>query len=438
MGTIDQGIIMQTIAYSGTKIITPYKTYDPADPSDEEFFELKLFFARREYAQIKRRMQTGRISSVLAGLYIGSKPPYGYKRKKLENEKGWMLEIAPEEAAVVRQIFEWYLRGENGEELGCSKIAARLTEMGIRPREKSKWGAETILQMLKNPVYTGKVTWGRHSTETEIKNGERKRVNRYNGQQIICDGRHEAIISEKMFESVRREILQNKKCRNPRKVALANPLAGIVVCGMCGASLHMQRNKYTSDHDLLMCPNQYCESSGAYLKSIEAATLETLKQWVNEIDAERIETQLEDVCESDGMRAALEKELETIEGQLNRLRDLLEQGIYDRETFVSRRQRPVTYLEREQILTERAEAAKVALAALENKNPPMKETIRIQAPKIRDVLTLYEEAQTLAAKNALLKSVIEKVIYIKSEKCGRVKELSQKMQLEIYPKVPKN
>ena len=51
---------MQTIAYSGTKIITPYKTYDPADPSDEEFFELKLFFARREYAQIKRRMQTGR------------------------------------------------------------------------------------------------------------------------------------------------------------------------------------------------------------------------------------------------------------------------------------------------------------------------------------------------------------------------------------------
>ena len=80
----------------------------------------------------------------------------------------------------------------------------------------------------------------------------------------------------------------------------------------------------------------------------------------------------------------------------------------------------------------------MALAALENKNPPMKETIRIQAPKIRDVLTLYEEAQTLAAKNALLKSVIEKVIYIKSEKCGRVKELSQKMQLEIYPKVPKN
>lgn len=373
-------------------------------------------------------MQTGRISSVRAGLYIGSKPPYGYKRKKLENEKGWTLEIVLEETAVVRQIFEWYLHGENGEELGCSKIAARLTEMGIRPREKSKWGAETILQMLKNPVYTGKVTWGRHSTETEIRNGERKRVNRYNGQQIICDGRHEAIISEKMFESVRREILQNKKCRNPRKVALANPLAGIVVCGMCGASLHMQRNKYTSDHDLLMCPNQYCESSGAYLKSIEAAILETLKQWVNEIDAERIETQLEDVCESDGMRAALEKELETIEGQLNRLRDLLEQGIYS----------PVTYLEREQILTERAEAAKVALAALENKNPPMKETIRIQAPKIRDVLTLYEEAQTPAAKNALLKSVIEKVIYIKSEKCGRVKELSQKMQLEIYPKVPKN
>ncbi len=38
----------------------------------------------------------------------------------------------------------------------------------------------------------------------------------------------------------------------------------------------------------------------------------------------------------------------------------------------------------------------------------------------------------------MLKSVIEKVVYIKSEKCGRVKELGQKMQLEIYTKVPKN
>ena len=62
----------------------------------------------------------------------------------------------------------------------------------------------------------------------------------------------------------------------------------------------------------------------------------------------------------------------------------------------------------------------------------------MQAPKIRDVLALYEKAQTAAGKNVMLKSVIEKVVYIKSEKCGRVKELGQKMQLEIYPKVPKN
>ena len=87
-----------------------------------------------------------------------------------------------------------------------------------------------------------------------------------------------------------------------------------------------------------------------------------------------------------------EKELETIGNQLNRLRDLLEQGVYS----------PVTYLEREQILTERAEAAKVALAALENKKPPMNEAIRMQAPKIRDVLALYEKAQTPAGKNVML------------------------------------
>jgi Site-specific recombinases, DNA invertase Pin homologs len=42
--SIDQGVIMQTFMYAGVLIVTPDKTYDPADDSDAEFFEIKLSF----------------------------------------------------------------------------------------------------------------------------------------------------------------------------------------------------------------------------------------------------------------------------------------------------------------------------------------------------------------------------------------------------------
>ena len=46
--SIDQGVIMQSFLYANTLIITPDKTYNPMDDSDAEFFEIKLFFSRRE------------------------------------------------------------------------------------------------------------------------------------------------------------------------------------------------------------------------------------------------------------------------------------------------------------------------------------------------------------------------------------------------------
>ena len=45
--TIDQGVVAQTFKYSGTKIITPNKTYNPLDEFDEEYFEFGLFMSRR-------------------------------------------------------------------------------------------------------------------------------------------------------------------------------------------------------------------------------------------------------------------------------------------------------------------------------------------------------------------------------------------------------
>ena len=87
--TIDQGILARYFKFSETKIITPTKIYDPNNEFDEEYFEFGLFMSRREYKTINRRLQNGRLLSVKEGKFIGSIAPYGYKKKKLEKQKGF-------------------------------------------------------------------------------------------------------------------------------------------------------------------------------------------------------------------------------------------------------------------------------------------------------------------------------------------------------------
>ena len=106
--TIDQGIVAQSFQYSGTKIVTPLKTYDPTNEYDEEYFEFGLFMSRREYKTIKRRLMRGREAASKEGKWVGGSCPYGYERVRVESGKGWTLKIIPEEAEIVKLIFQLY------------------------------------------------------------------------------------------------------------------------------------------------------------------------------------------------------------------------------------------------------------------------------------------------------------------------------------------
>ena len=110
--TLDQGIILNAFKYSSTKIITPMKSYDPNDEFDEEYFEFSQFMSRREYKTILRRMQRGREASVKEGKFAGSIAPFGYRRVKLPQEKGFTLEIEDTEAAAVKLAYELYAYGD--------------------------------------------------------------------------------------------------------------------------------------------------------------------------------------------------------------------------------------------------------------------------------------------------------------------------------------
>ena len=206
--TIDQGIVAQAFKFSGTKIITPSKTYDPENEFDEEYFEFGLFMSRREYKTINRRLQRGRLASVKEGKYIATYAPYGYEKVRIKNDKGFTLKPVENYAAVVRLIFELYVNGETAADgsvhaLGSHTIAVRLDEMGISPPTGSApWSDTTIRRILANPVYIGKILWKKHKTVKKVENGvvKESKVLAEKDEQVLVDGLHEAIVPVELFD----------------------------------------------------------------------------------------------------------------------------------------------------------------------------------------------------------------------------------------------
>lgn len=106
------------------------------------------------------------------------------------------LVINPDEAAVVRWIFERYL---NGDSLG--KIAAGLEQQGIpSPTGRAKWNKEAIDKLLSNEKYTGRVL-----LQKTVSTGAAQIENNGLMERYLYTGTHEAIVSDEVFRAVQDE-----------------------------------------------------------------------------------------------------------------------------------------------------------------------------------------------------------------------------------------
>lgn len=254
----DQGVVAQTFKYTNTKIITLNKIYDPNSEEDEEYFEFGLFMSRREYKTINRRMQRGRMANVLDGKYCASQPAFGYKKVRVKYGKGFTLEPVPEEAEIVKSLFQ---KRANG--VGHDIICNWLNSLEFKPRKSDVWTPATIKEMLTNPVYIGKIRWNFNKQQKKLVNGQiiRTRKKASKDELILVEGLHPAIVEEELFNLVQDTHYKNTSVR--RNLELQNPLATLVKCADCGRTMQRRpyydsktqepklRRKYTVDRDKL-------------------------------------------------------------------------------------------------------------------------------------------------------------------------------------------
>jgi site-specific DNA recombinase len=396
----DQGIILETFKNSKTKIITPRKTYDLTNEFDEEYSEFEAFMARKELKLITRRMQRGRIKSIEEGNYIGTYAPFGYDAVNI-NKRERIL-VPNEQADIVRTIYDLYIN----ENMGCNKISDYLNNRGFETARGSKWYRSAVSNIIKNKVYCGYIQWQKKDyIKPKDVNKKRTVKTKPTDEWIEAKGKHEPIVSEDVWNQAQK--ILNGRTRVSYSTALRNPFAGIIKCEVCGKPMHYR--PYTeNDHDYLFCVER-CGNKSSRFEFIEKAFLNALN---NAIEVYSVEFNKDDLNEEDNDNQrqlnekaliGLNKELEELNKQKNKLFDFLERGIYDEDTF----------LERSNVIKNRTEEISKNIKNINSELKIIEKNNNQIVSGLKKVLEYYPITDSVEEKNQLLKSVVEKAIYYK-------------------------
>lgn len=410
--TIDQGIVAQAFKCSNTLIVTPSKTYDPSNEYDEEYFEFNLFMSRREYKTIRRRMTAGRIASVREGNYIGSIAPYGYKKTQLP-DKSFTLEPEPQEAEIVKLIFDLYIE----QHMGASKIATYLNSIGAAPRKSESWDASSVRPILSNPVYCGFVRWNTRPIIKAYANGKYINTRPRSAKGEVHKGKHEPIISEEMWNKANDIMQSHKQQQNPFDKPLQSQYAKLMFCGLCGRA--MVRRPYKNKPAMYMCVNKSCGCMASDEDDITDLVMHSIADHLVDIENMingNVKPNSKDK-KAETARKVLTNEIEMLNKRKKKLYDFLEREVYTEEMFA----------ERFADITKRIADRQAAL----DKLPKEKADIDLYeySMEIKSVLDTYSKNNPAEENNELLSRIIRKINYTKTEG-GRWKPSNLKIDVE--------
>lgn len=236
---------LQVMQDFGVNLICVEDGIDSSKDAGKLMISVLSAVAEIERENIRVQTMEGRIQKAREGKWNGGFAPYGYKLTDGN------LVINEQEAEAIRIIYKQYVNTD----MGANGIAKYLEEHGIRKiqRQNGKtplFTASLIRMILKNPVYCGKIAYGRRKMEKV--HGTRNDYHLVEQDNyLLVDGRHEPIVSEELWQSAQVKILsQSKKYEriNTGKDSKVHLLSGIVKCPVCGAGMYANKSiKHKAD-----------------------------------------------------------------------------------------------------------------------------------------------------------------------------------------------
>ena len=275
------GKITNLFRFSSTYIISlrPYKVFNLKDQWDREQFEREMMRNRDYLDYTKGILRAGKEISLRGGHYINGVSPYGYTKDEIYEgkRKRPTLKIVEDEAKVVKMIFDWYVN----EGIGATKICQRLNAMGLKARKGGLWKKSSIVNMLKNEHYTGKVVIRKHIKVNNVEDSEIVTHCVFNDEYEIVDGKHPAIIDEETFYKANNKIRRYPSVK-PSKT-LQNPFASLLKCE-CGKVMIRRKNRNTYRY---LCDEQmFCGNASVGEQELMDAVISKLKASLDDLSVQ--------------------------------------------------------------------------------------------------------------------------------------------------------
>ena len=357
---LDAGEYIEKIfPFLGVRFIAVNDNYDSLgekSASDDLVIPFKNLINEAYCRDISVKVRTQLEIKRKSGQYIGAFAVYGYMKDDTDKNRLVVDEYA---ADIVRDIFAWKLDGMSPQD-----IAVRLNQSGIlSPMEYKKslgmkfatsfkanaqaaWSANSVLRILKNPVYIGVLTQGKETTPSYK---VRKRIIKPEDEWAVIPDSHEPIVRREDFETVQKVLtLDTRRSPNDSNVQL---FSGMVFCGECGASMVRKtvpsgNKKYVYYVCSAHKQDKSCSSHGIRDKALEEVVLETVKQYIRDvIDLDDILSMTDTAplrtAEAQKVQRQLDKkrsEHERLQKLLMSLYENLADGIIDRDEYARLKQ----------------------------------------------------------------------------------------------------
>ncbi len=324
---LDCGTIIRVFRYNNVKIVTPSCSYDLNNTQERRYLEMTLQQGNDYLEYIKTILGRGRLSSVKEGCYIGSKPPFGYDRTVIEGKHT----LTPNHNAdTVKLIFDLFINKDMGSHL----IALELDNRGLKPLNAEHWHPATIRNIIRNPVYAGKIRWNNKKVikiTDEFGNTTEKRDCK-SADKMIVDGIHQPIITMETFNKAQGKFGNMAKVKSENEVK--NPFASIMKCKRCGKAFLLRNSR---GNNRLQCSNQtHCHSASVQYEPIKEAVIKSLIAYIEDYKIKLENDDGNSVKIQQNILKNLKKQYDELTAQQNKLYELLEKGLYSESLFLER------------------------------------------------------------------------------------------------------
>ena len=320
-----------------------------------------------------------------------ARPPLGYRIA----ERGQPPVIVPEEAEVIRIIFQKYAN----EHCSIFDIAHYLNLCGFKTSRGSSFERRSVEYILQNPTYCGMIRWNRTINETnEIRPRE---------EWIIADGQQPAIISRELFEKAQARYEQEYRPKGTRPSSTYRHwLSGLIKCPVCGRTMIAKTVKSGQRTYCYFTCYGYSKGKCLAKNSVSSLKLEpaVLSSIQEVLDTGQIVFRYmppEQEAPAD-LSAILKEQLKRNAEKFERIKEAYRNGV---DTLEEYRENKRLVQEEKEIIEKQLEEA-----AADSPEPESLENNLLE--QVKNVYEIIRsDAVDNTAKNEILKSVIEKIVY---------------------------